>query len=278
VQNKNRPSFNEKSPARTKPRHCIFAESGFHRAMARPIHIPLSGRDRRQFVRQLKNAPNFETANLRRAVVLRADGEAKLRKARRLECEAWNARLFYGGSAQPSPTVADALFAAFGRREAGCHQGKQLSMIDLSRLRRRPQAELWKFGASLVCEDCRTETGRRTQAHIVGVTETTNGEWPCRTGCDRKEAMTGQPQPKFISDCRSVASAAAMARILELANGAEADKGRISLGPINRTLNEGASVEDYRAGLERAILEELLELHQSRAYVLFAPKGAKRFA
>jgi hypothetical protein len=40
----------------------------------------------------------------------------------------------------------------------------------------------------------------------------------------------------------------------------------VSLGPINRTLlNEGASVEDYRAGLERAILEELLELHQSRA-------------
>jgi hypothetical protein len=68
-------------------------------------------------------------------------------------------------------------------------------------------------------------------------------------------------------------------RILELANGAEADNGRISLGPINRTLlNEGASVEEYRAGLERAILEELLELHQSRAYVLFAPKGAKRFA
>src|SRR5215470_8670095 len=79
-----------------------------------------------------------------------------------------------------------------------------------------------------------------------------NGGWPCRTGCGRKEAMTGQPQPKFISDRRYVDSAAAMARILELAKGAEADKGRISLGPINRTLlNEGASVEEYRAGLAR---------------------------
>jgi hypothetical protein len=35
--------------------------------MPRPIHIPLSDRDRRYFVRQLKNAPNFEASNLRRA-------------------------------------------------------------------------------------------------------------------------------------------------------------------------------------------------------------------
>lgn len=144
--------------------------------MGRPIHIPLSGRDRRYFVRQLKNAPNFEAAKLRQAAVLRADGELKLREARRLECEAWNAKLFYGGSAQPSPTIADAIDGGFCRLEAGCHQCNQLATVDMAQLKRRPETPLWKLEASLVCEHCRMATGRRTQAYIVGVAETTPPE------------------------------------------------------------------------------------------------------
>lgn len=140
--------------------------------MPRPIHIPLSGRDRRYFVRQLKNAPQFEASNLRRAALLRADGEAKLKEARRLECEAWNARLFYGGSVQPSPTIADAIDGGFDRLEAGCHQCNRINTVDLALLRRRPETCVWKLEASLVCEHCRDETGRRTQAYIIGLAET----------------------------------------------------------------------------------------------------------
>jgi hypothetical protein len=71
-----------------------------------------------------------------------------------------------------------------------------------------------------------------------------------------------------------------MERILELANTVEApDKGRILLGPINRTLlDEGASADEYRAGLQRAIDEGLLERHVSGAYVIFTLAGAERFA
>ena len=69
--------------------------------------------------------------------------------------------------------------------------------------------------------------------------------------------MTGQPR---VADRRYLDPGAAMARILELANGAEADNGRISIGPINRILlDEGASVDEYRAGFQRAIDEGLLE-------------------
>jgi hypothetical protein len=32
--------------------------------------------------------------------------------------------------------------------------------------------ELWKLEASLVCEHCRNETGRRAQAYVIGVAET----------------------------------------------------------------------------------------------------------
>ena len=59
----------------------------------------------------------------------------------------------------------------------------------------------------------------------------------CRThrgegGCLR---MTGQAHTKFTADRRYADPQTAMARFLELANGLEADKGRISIGPINRT-------------------------------------------
>ena len=64
--------------------------------------------------------------------------------------------------------------------------------------------------------------------------------------------MTGHPHVKFVADRRYLDPAIAMARILELANAAEADKGRISIGPISRTLlDEGASVDEYTAGLQR---------------------------
>jgi len=48
---------------------------------------------------------------------------------------------------------------------------------------------------------------------------------------------------EFVSDRPYADVAKAMSRILGVANAAEADKGRISIGPINRImLNEGASV------------------------------------
>jgi len=96
---------------------------------------------------------------------------------------------------------------------------------------------------------------------------------------DRGALMTGKSQAKFVSHRRYRDPIDPMARFLELANAADADKGRISIGPINRTmLDEGASVEEYRVGRQRAIDEGLIEMHQSRAYVLFTPKLAERFA
>ena len=148
------------------------AESRFDHAMPRPIHIPLSGRDRRHFMRQLKSAPQFEAAKLRQAAVLRADGETKLRagaaaRVRGLECTAVLWRI---GTALADDRRRH-------RRRLWPSRGRlpsvQPDRHDRSRvLRRRPETELWKLEASLVCEHCRTETGKRTQAYIVGVAET----------------------------------------------------------------------------------------------------------
>ena len=43
--------------------------------------------------------------------------------------------------------------------------------------------------------------------------------------------MTGRPQAEFVGDRRYRDPAAAMARFLELTNAAEAEKGRIPIGP-----------------------------------------------
>lgn len=91
--------------------------------------------------------------------------------------------------------------------------------------------------------------------------------------------MTANPCSKFVGDRRYDDAGVAMTRILELANAAEADKGRISIGPINRTmLDEGASVDEYRAGVQRAIAEGFIEMHASGAYVIFTQMGAEQFA
>ena len=91
--------------------------------------------------------------------------------------------------------------------------------------------------------------------------------------------MTGAPHIKFTADRRFADPHVAMDRFLEIANGLEADKGRISIGPINRTLlDEGASVDEYIAARARAVAEGLITIHVSGAYVIFTEKGAERFA
>lgn len=89
--------------------------------------------------------------------------------------------------------------------------------------------------------------------------------------------MTGNPSSQVRQ--RSSVSRRRCPRFLELANAAEADKGRISIALINRTmLDEGVSVEEYRAAVQRAIAEGLVEMHASGAYVIFTQLGAERFA
>ena len=84
------------------------------------------------------------------------------------------------------------------------------------------------------------------------------------------------PLLKDVGDSRKFGDAKiAMTRILQLtyALEREADNGRIPLGPINLTmLSEGASAEEYRAGLEQAVGEAYLKIHASGAYVMLTGK------
>lgn len=85
---------------------------------------------------------------------------------------------------------------------------------------------------------------------------------------------------KFKEDRPLTNPEAAMAKLLEIANGIEADHaGRIAIGAINHAfLSTGGNVGEYGAAMHRAVADGWLEMHPSGAYVKFTQAGADKFA
>jgi hypothetical protein len=85
---------------------------------------------------------------------------------------------------------------------------------------------------------------------------------------------------KFKEDRPFADPETAMAKLLEIANGLEADHaGRIAIGAINHAfLSAGGNVNEYGAAMHRAVADGWLEAHPLGAYVQLTQKGADRFA
>jgi hypothetical protein len=121
----------------------------------RIIHIPLSGGDRKAQAKGLRQAHGLHESYYRESVLIRSAAEAKIREADKLECEAWNAIMWSGGPAMPSPgepqadpTIGKAVNGGYDLLEAQCHRCGRVSLVAL----RQP-----------------AET-RRQCAHILGLT------------------------------------------------------------------------------------------------------------
>ena len=73
---------------------------------------------------------------------------------------------------------------------------------------------------------------------------------------------------------------AAVKKLLEIANGMEADHaGRLQIGAINaQFLSAGGYVQDYVAAVRAAINRGYITVHQSGAYLSFTQAGADLFA
>ena len=69
---------------------------------------------------------------------------------------------------------------------------------------------------------------------------------------------------------------AAMAKLLEIANGIEADEeGRIPIGAINHAFQEaGGNAGEYGAAVHLAVADGWLEMHPTGSYVKLLRKGA----
>lgn len=120
----------------------------------RIIHIPLSGGDRKAQAKGIPYAHGIHNSYYKESVLIRSAAEAKLREADRLECEAWNAIMWAGGPAMPSPgepqaepTIAKAINGGFDLLEAKCNRavtGSRSSTYTRSSIRRTRRSGSWR--------------------------------------------------------------------------------------------------------------------------------------
>jgi hypothetical protein len=137
--------------------------------MPRVIQMPLSGGDRKAQAKELRRARGLHDEYMRQAAVVRAEAREKDRKADQLECNAWNAIMFCGGPAQPSPTIGTALNAGYDRLEVRCNRCGRLSRADLRKVRRSGDTPLHQLEAALFCQECSQSKKWKQRAHIVGL-------------------------------------------------------------------------------------------------------------
>ena len=126
----------------------------------RIIQIPLSGGDRKAQAKGIRQAHGLHASYYAQSVLIRGAAEEKLREADRLECDAWNAIMWAGGPAMPSPgepqanpTIRKALNAGYDLLEAKCNRCRRISLVPL-RAQAAPSTPIWKLEPALYCEPC----------------------------------------------------------------------------------------------------------------------------
>jgi hypothetical protein len=121
----------------------------------RIIHIPLSGGDRKAQAKGIRYAHGIHESAYRESVLIRSAAEAKIREADRLECEAWNAIMWAGGPAMPSPgdhqaepTIGKAINGGICSRP-NVNRCDRVSLVPLRSLKQPLGTPVWKLEAAL---------------------------------------------------------------------------------------------------------------------------------
>jgi hypothetical protein len=130
----------------------------------RIITLPLSGRDRKHYIRELRMAVQQHPVVVRQAAEARAVAD-------RLECEEWSIRQFIGGPAEPSPSIAQALNAGRDLLEVRCRRcnhGDYIALADLVLPRERPVHTLAKV---LACQPCSRNGRPKQRPDLVALIE-----------------------------------------------------------------------------------------------------------
>jgi hypothetical protein len=85
---------------------------------------------------------------------------------------------------------------------------------------------------------------------------------------------------KFVTQSKFTDPDAAARKLLEIANGIEADHvGRVEIGTINEQfVSAGGSYDEYSAAVKLAIERGYVTMHPSGAYLSFTQEGADLFA
>jgi hypothetical protein len=134
----------------------------------RIIHLPMSGRDRRHYVRELRAAEQAHRSLIGQVeAAYRAAGE-QLRQAHGLACEEWNTRQFIGGEAAPSPTIAQAIAAGRELLEVQCKRCGRTELVDLALVIWPREHQVHTLEKALRCQRCKRE-GSKSRANLVAL-------------------------------------------------------------------------------------------------------------
>lgn len=114
----------------------------------RVIQLPLSGGDRKHYVRQLREARKEHPRLLDRAI------EAYY-VAHRLGCQEWNTRQFIGGSPDPSPAIGAAVDGGYTLLKVECRVCGHSRDVDLKEVVEKfPKRYVHTLDQSLKCVSC----------------------------------------------------------------------------------------------------------------------------
>lgn len=93
------------------------------------------------------------------------------READVLACQAWTLRMLgYGGPAQPSPTIGDALNARLYFLEVKCLGCETHSTVDLTIVRRPKETQVHELERWMRCKDCSKLRGYPfKRSHLVAL-------------------------------------------------------------------------------------------------------------
>jgi hypothetical protein len=145
----------------------------------RIINIPLSGGDRKAQAKGIRYAHGLHNSQFGESQLIRSAAEEKIREADRLDCEAWNAIMWAGGPAMPSPgdpqaepTIGKAINCGFDLLEAKCNRCDRVSLVPLRSVNQPLETPVWKLEAALYCAPCSEGKAysRRQRAHILCLT------------------------------------------------------------------------------------------------------------
>lgn len=135
----------------------------------RIIKMPLSGGDRKHFARELRRVEQRYASLLQKIPDAHRAADQYRALAYRLECEAWNMRLYLGEDHDPSPRIADALAAGITLMRVKCGHCRKEREVDLAELVWPREKQIHTVRPKLFCLPCKTDTGRSVRPMLMGL-------------------------------------------------------------------------------------------------------------
>jgi hypothetical protein len=136
---------------------------------ARIIHVPLSGRDRKHFARELHKAEQTYDLKRREADAAHTAADSALRQAHRLDCEAWSALQFIGGSEAPSPSIGAAIHGGCELLEVECRHCNHADFVDLAEVTWPRSQPVHTLRKALYRRPCLQTVGKKRRPALVGL-------------------------------------------------------------------------------------------------------------